>query len=225
MTGGTDLTLYLDTTTSCLMMGLGQEGELLVERSVPCDSHRYHSALIVPAIQEMLKDAGFSVRDLSALGVNHGPGSFTGIRTGIITVRTMGQFLNLPVHVFNAFELIAFNRQQSVQIWIDALRGRIYQATLNFDASGPIYDLEPSLGMVEEALSKRVLGSSLQVSSTLTSYLPNSAVELIPVNLFTPSIMVQLHAKYGSRFTCSWRDVRPLYLQEPSITLKKVKQA
>jgi tRNA threonylcarbamoyladenosine biosynthesis protein TsaB len=216
--------LYLDTTTSCLMMGLGQDDKLIAERLVQCDSHRYHSALIVPAIQDLLQESGLSVRDLSALGVNHGPGSFTGIRTGIITVRTMAQFLNLPVHVFNSFELLAFPSERPVNIWLDALRGRIYQAALHFDATGPVYVEAPRLGTLEEALKGLDVSMGLRVSPSLTNCKVGSSVDALPEHLFTPGVMAQLQAQYGNCFSRYWRDVRPLYLQEPSITLKKAKQ-
>lgn len=213
--------LYLDTTTNRLLMGLSQAGEFVVQRNVVCDSHRYHSALMIPTIEEMLRRAGMAVRDLTAVVVNHGPGSFTGIRTGIITVRTMGQFLNLPVHVFNQFELLAFAHKQPVSIYVDALRGRAYHASLSFDATGPVYQTLPTLVTLKPEDTQILSSHSTLVSPGLVTYFPAGLPCQIPEDFYSPASMLALMAQYGDRFVKPWRDVRPLYLQEPSITIKK----
>jgi tRNA threonylcarbamoyl adenosine modification protein YeaZ len=200
------------------MMGLGQGPELFAKRCIECDSHRYHSALIVPAIQDLLRETGLSIRELGALGVNHGPGSFTGIRTGIITIRTMAQFLNLPVQVFNQFELLAFEHQEPISIYLDALRGRAYHAALYFNSSGPVYEQSPVLRHIEASVET---GENLLVSTTLASLFPAEATRFISEELFTPTRMASLGATHTEIFTQPWQRVKPLYLQEPSITLKK----
>jgi tRNA threonylcarbamoyl adenosine modification protein YeaZ len=213
------VTLYLDTTTSRLMMGLGCDGELFIQRQIECDSHRYHSALIVPAIQDLLREAGVSVRDLGALGVNHGPGSFTGIRTGIITVRTMAQFLDVPVQCFNRFDLLAFGHDRSVHIYLDALRGRAYHAVLQLTAAGPVYSQAPTLRTLADDVVSAPDEANLLISPALAALLPPTA-RLIADDQFTPGTMAALAAAHPDRWTRPWRDVTPLYLQEPSITLK-----
>jgi hypothetical protein len=119
---------------------------------------------------------------------------------------------------------LAFPSQQPVEVWLDALRGRIYQASLHFDANGPVYHQEPGLGLVTESLANRDVNMRLLASSTLSSYLAETIVDCIPPQVFTPAVMVQAREQYGERFLRSWREVRPYYLQEPSITLKKAKQ-
>lgn len=219
--------LCLDTTASRLMIGVGGDGVVRGRYTAQTNSHRYHSALLVPAIQQVLDEAGVTAQELTALAVNHGPGSFTGIRTGISTIRTMAQFLELPVHVFNSFELLASNDQAPVTIALDALRGRIYRATLHFEASGSVYSEAPALETLAPSESPDIQATRLMVSPTLmetfTSTSERQGIPLspIPEQPDTPSDMLSLIARYGAAFARPWQEVKPLYLQEPSITLRK----
>lgn len=217
--------LCLDTTTSCLMMGLARDNDFIAQVNVPCDSHRYHSALMIPAIGDMLKDTGVAVKEISALAVNAGPGSFTGIRTGIITARTMAQFLNLPVYLFNHFELLAFNAEKPTAVYLDALRGRAYHAVLSFGESGPVYHSPPALSQLnlEEVLPtpQSLEGIQYLISLPLALFFEPQNTRLIEADFFSPTAMASLIARYGDCYAKNWRDVRPFYLQEPSITVRK----
>lgn len=218
-----DLTLFIDTTTSRLMLALGNASGLTATQDVPCDSHRYHSALMIPAIEDMLKDNGFTVADLTALAVNTGPGSFTGIRTGMITARTMAQFMHLPVHAFNTFELLAADYEYPVAIYLDALRGRAYHATLCWGEQGAQYWRQPpGMVLLTEDVPSPPMQARLLVSPGLESYFPWVRPNIVPADFFSPTAMAQLMARYGQGFVRDWQEILPLYLQEPSITLKKV---
>lgn len=211
--------LYLDTTLSRLMLGVSDETRMLARFDAPCESHRYHSAMLVPAIQDLLKETETDVQHLTALAVNLGPGSFTGLRTGITTARTMGQFLNLPTYGMNAFELLAAAQTQNTAIYIDALRLRSYHAVLRFEAEGPVYEQEPSLRMLLPEGNEAPAHSRLLLSPALAPLFPGQDAELIG-DVFTPDVMLNLIQHYGDRFKRSWPEIKPFYLQAPSITLK-----
>lgn len=222
----TDLTLFIDTTTNRLMLALGQPGRITAAQDVPCESHRYHSALMIPAIEDMLRDNGLAVADLKALAVNVGPGSFTGIRTGLITARTMAQFLDLPVYCFNTFELLAAHAVEPTAIYLDALRGRAYYACLSWTEDGPQYWRQPpGLVRLNENPPDPPPIARLMVSPGLEGYFPWAKPRLVPADFFSPNAMALLMARYGPWFARPWPDVHPLYLQEPSITLKTGKKA
>jgi tRNA threonylcarbamoyl adenosine modification protein YeaZ len=218
----TDLTLFIDTTTNRLMLALGQPGRITVAKDVPCDSHRYHSALMIPAIEAMLRENDLAVADLKALAVNIGPGSFTGIRTGLITARTMAQFLDLPVYCFNTFELLAAEATDPTAIYLDALRGRSYTACLSWTGDGAKYWRQPpGMTRLDENPPDPPPMARLLVSPGLEKYFPWTKAKLVPGDFFSPHAMAVLMARYGRRFARRWPEVHPLYLQEPSITLKK----
>ncbi|HEY9687974.1 MAG TPA: tRNA (adenosine(37)-N6)-threonylcarbamoyltransferase complex dimerization subunit type 1 TsaB [Coleofasciculaceae cyanobacterium] len=218
--------LYLDTTANRLMIGVSRDGVMCARYVAQTDSHRYHSALLIPAIQQVLREAGVSVRDLTALAVNHGPGSFTGIRTGITTARTSSQFLGLPVHVFNTFELLANQSPEPVDIFLDALRGRVYHACLRFDETGPVYCSPAELKVLspDEApatASQVIVSPSLYAQWEPLMMKQGISLRAIPEDWDSPAAMLALVQRYGDRFARPWLEVKPFYLQEPSITLKR----
>lgn len=223
--------LALDTTTPALHMGIfGKEG-WLAKRSLACDSHRYHSALITPAIRDMLDEAGLTARNLGGLALNLGPGGFTGIRTGVVTVRTMAQFLDIPVFALNAFELLAYDAGVSgpVSVYLDALRGRAYHAVLSFTPDGPVYRTPPTLIAFSPEHPQREAGleqTLCLLSGSLADSLPSDIcfpIRRIPGDFFSPEPMRGLIARYEGIFRKPWPDVLPLYIQEPSVTLKAPK--
>jgi tRNA threonylcarbamoyladenosine biosynthesis protein TsaB len=211
--------LYLDTATNRLMLGLSDESRMLACFTAPCESHRYHSAMLIPAIQDLLREANSGIQDLTALAVNLGPGSFTGIRTGITTARTMGQFLNLPVYGFNAFELLTANEPEDTAVYLDALRLRSYHTVLRFTSVGPVYRQEPELHLLDAEQNTPPEQAKLLLSPSLPALFPAAEAYLIE-DSFTPDTMLSLIRRHGAYFQKTWQDIKPFYLQAPSITVK-----
>lgn len=217
---GSRTLLHLDTTSHQLHVALSRAGQVLAEWCQPCESHRYHSALLVPTIQKLLNSTGLTVSELTALAVNQGPGSFTGIRTGIITARTMAQFLGIPVYQFNAFELLSAEHQGPLSIYLDALRGRAYQATLCLSESGTQYLQPPRLVQLPLLLEADSQVKRM-VSPALAEQFFQGPVLTTPQEWRPPEAMLRLITLSPEAYQRSWQEVRPLYIQEPSITLKK----
>lgn len=53
---------------------------------------------VLPMVEKLLKKHKLSVRDISEIKVNPGPGSFTGLRVGISIANALGFLLNIPVN-------------------------------------------------------------------------------------------------------------------------------
>jgi tRNA threonylcarbamoyladenosine biosynthesis protein TsaB len=72
------------------------DGDLLVGQSL-LDVRATHSERLMLAVDRLLADAGWTVRDLEGLAVAVGPGSFTGLRIGISTVKGLALALAIPI--------------------------------------------------------------------------------------------------------------------------------
>lgn len=72
----------------------GGHAETVEQRELPGKSY---AALLTPAIRELLASARASVGDLAALVAVHGPGSFTGVRVGLSTVKGLAEAAGTPV--------------------------------------------------------------------------------------------------------------------------------
>ena len=71
------------------------------------ESGRKYMEMIIEDIDRTLKEAGISIGDIDAIGINKGPGDFTGTRIGISIVKTLGWVLDIPVYGINALDILA----------------------------------------------------------------------------------------------------------------------
>jgi tRNA threonylcarbamoyladenosine biosynthesis protein TsaB len=86
-----------------------------------------YSEQLLPAISEVLRDAGVALEDLSGVVVVHGPGSFTGIRVGVSAAKGLAEGLGIPVIALSRLELLARkNPEGSAVAILDAGRGEFY---------------------------------------------------------------------------------------------------
>ncbi len=220
----TDVILYLDTTSKLLMVGVSVGEDMVFRFSEPGTSHRYHSAILVPTVEKGLKQAGVNAKDLTALAVNTGPGSFTGIRTGLATVRTMAQFLDLPVYAFNTFDLYAAAHPgRPVSVCIDALQGKAYHGVMVIEPEEVLTLTSPGLIALDNVpvFQPEVMVYISESLKTLPHF-DEAPVHVIETKgPFAPDMMQRLIAGHGERFRKPWDQVSALYLQEPNITLRK----
>ena len=86
------------------------------------------SVALPVAAQEFLTECGATWRDLTAIGVVVGPGSFTGIRMGIAYAKGLALGLNIPVVGINAFELYLADAPDAF-VAIDSGRGDFFVAS------------------------------------------------------------------------------------------------
>jgi tRNA threonylcarbamoyl adenosine modification protein YeaZ len=89
------LTLALDTATPRVGAAL-LDGERVLATSSAVDARR-HAELLAPAVAEVLRAAGVDRGELARIAVGTGPGPFTGLRVGLVTARTLGAALGVPV--------------------------------------------------------------------------------------------------------------------------------
>ncbi|MCE5324159.1 tRNA (adenosine(37)-N6)-threonylcarbamoyltransferase complex dimerization subunit type 1 TsaB [bacterium] len=99
------LTIAIDSSQDMCTLALGQKSQLLAEYHF----HHKMSLLrrLVPNIEMMLSDAGHKPHDLEAVIVSLGPGSFTGLRIGITTAKTLAWTLGIPIVGMPTLDAIA----------------------------------------------------------------------------------------------------------------------
>src|SRR4051812_35881889 len=88
--------LVLDTATRTPVVALAQrDGRLIGERR--WQSHHRHGEELLQRLDDLLKEAAVSRADLTAVVVGTGPGSFTGLRIGLATAKTIAYSLRIPI--------------------------------------------------------------------------------------------------------------------------------
>ncbi len=118
--------LVADTSTEVLSIALFTENTY-EERLV--DGNFSHSENLLPEIEELLKRAGIGMKDLELLIVSKGPGSFTGLRIGMASMKGISSALSIPLVSVPTLDAIA----EAVGIYpgaiisvIDAKRRKFY---------------------------------------------------------------------------------------------------
>lgn len=87
--------LAFDTATPAVTVAVA-DGDNVLAGSTTIDARR-HGELLAPMIEAALSQAGVDRKALTAIAVGTGPGPFTGLRVGLVTARTLGAVLDIPV--------------------------------------------------------------------------------------------------------------------------------
>jgi len=88
-----------------------------------------YSSWLFAAVSEVLKKAGVRMAEVDAFGVASGPGSFTGSRIGLTTVKAWGEVYGRPIVAVSRLELLAWQAwggTEYVASWADARRGQVF---------------------------------------------------------------------------------------------------
>lgn len=126
--------LGLDTSSAMGSVGLISDEELIGEYTLGVERTRSERVMLV--IAQVLKDAGLSPSQLDGIAVTLGPGSFTGLRIGVVTAKSLAYALRKPVAGFSTLEVMAENFRYSEGLIcpiIDARRGQVYSGVYRYD--------------------------------------------------------------------------------------------
>lgn len=100
--------LALDTATPRVSVALHDGavgGEVLAERR--SEQSMKHGELLAPLVAEVLEQAGVERDRITSVAVGAGPGPFTGLRVGLVTARTLGHVLGVPVRAVCTLDVLA----------------------------------------------------------------------------------------------------------------------
>ncbi len=126
--------LAIDCATDVASVALLQDNTILFEESI-CAKNK-HSETILPLISSLLENAHLSVTDIDAFATSVGPGSFTGIRIAVSTIKGLAFASNKPCIGVSVMEAMAHTAKHTIGILspiIDARRDRVYQAFFQND--------------------------------------------------------------------------------------------
>ncbi len=119
-------------------------GVALVEDSITVAEYNIqygitHSQTLMPMLDQVKRITGFDMNDIDAYAVAAGPGSFTGLRIGIATVKGLAMAADKPVVAVPTLESLAYNAFASsydVCPIMDARRSQVYTGIYHFDRDG-----------------------------------------------------------------------------------------
>ena len=99
------LLLNIDTATEHASICLS-EGEKIIGL-VESTEQKNHASFVQPAIQQLIEQAGITLKDIHAIAVTSGPGSYTGLRVGLASAKGICYALQKPLILINTLEVMA----------------------------------------------------------------------------------------------------------------------
>jgi tRNA threonylcarbamoyladenosine biosynthesis protein TsaB len=107
---------------------------------------RAHSRVLLPMIDEALLTTGLTGRELDAIAVSVGPGSFTGLRIGLATAKGLAMAWELPVVMVGSLEVIAMRVEPPALACPieDARRGMYYSGLYAPGHAGELCTIVPA---------------------------------------------------------------------------------
>lgn len=121
------ITLFIDTSTDTLTVGI-IKNDILLDESTTSSSE--HSKYTLVEIEKILKKNNILPTEVNKIMVINGPGSFTGVRIGVTIAKTYAWALNIkviPISTLKAYALSISNFDYYIPL-IDARRGYVYSS-------------------------------------------------------------------------------------------------
>ena len=144
--------LAIDASALAASAALSEDGKLLGEFFL--NVGLTHSATLMPMIDALLRYADVPIGSVDRFAVTNGPGSFTGVRIGVSTVKGLAMAQDKPCVGVSTLEATAYNFLQAdgiVCCAMDARCGQVYTALFRSEG-GRMLRLLPDSAMAIEAL-------------------------------------------------------------------------
>ena len=133
------LILALESSAKAASAALARDGALL-ELAFRNDGLT-HSRTLLPMAEDLLKNAELKLQDVDLFAVAHGPGSFTGIRIGVSTVKGLSWACDKPCVGVSTLEAMAWHGLSAgglVCPVMDARRSQVYNALFSIENGRPV---------------------------------------------------------------------------------------
>lgn len=218
--------LCIDTATGSCSVAVSIDGKLLCSEKV--DDDYKHSEFLNLLIQECLKTCNLEFKDLKAVALSSGPGSYTSLRVGTATAKAICFALNIPL--ISIETLFALAHQMRIERpgadfyipMIDARRMEVYTQT--FDANLEILSDVESIILDEHSyLDNRhnnvVFGGD--GANKFRDLRISKNWEFFDVKCLAENMIAIADVYYKKKLFVSTLNFSPLYLKKPNITQSK----
>lgn len=213
--------LAVDTSTMMSSISILEDDKIIADSSI--NQEETHSEMLVPLIKRMLDDLKIKANDIDLFAIAKGPGSFTGLRIGMTSLKAMAQALDKPIIGVSTLKGMAYSIMNDgyVLAIIDA-RGKRYFAGL-YKWNNDQLEMQFEEIIEENELEKRIQEiDKITIVGEAISKLPNKIKEFSNVKLSHPglnngisrNIAVLAKEKYEKGEIDNTFDITPNYLRK-----------
>lgn len=126
--------LSVDTSANVATVAICEDERLICEQMT--NTKKTHSQTLMPMIDNILAQAEMEISDVDLIAVANGPGSFTGLRIGVSTVKGIAEALDIPVVGISTLEAMAYNLPYCSYLIcpiMDARREQVYNVVYEWE--------------------------------------------------------------------------------------------
>lgn len=224
------LILNIDTASEKAHVSFAKDG--LVINVLYSGSQKEHAAFLQTAIQELTKISGIHLKDINAVAVTAGPGSYTGLRVGMASAKGLCYALKKPLITLGTLEVLSTSALHSFQNtndpvlfcpMIDARRMEVFTGIYKNDLSiylQPCAMILDELSFENELLNNRILffGSGSDKWKLICNH-PNAVFD--NVSILPESVSKCSNIIFSQKKFTDLAYSEPLYLKEFQTVTKK----
>ena len=207
--------LAIDTSGSVLYLGVMFAGDRLVKSEEKID--KTHGQILIKKIGELLGSAAKETKDISAIIVSTGPGSFTGLRIGIAAAKGMAVALEIPIIGISLFEIAAYklkNEKEKCKVVLPYIKDDYFTAVVengNFDESSIIKENKASIASdIDENRNIAFIG--FENSAKMLTEDENQKIQFINYN--SSDFLYLGNEKYMKQKFDELNSLEPLYIEK-----------
>ncbi|MDH3974060.1 MAG: tRNA (adenosine(37)-N6)-threonylcarbamoyltransferase complex dimerization subunit type 1 TsaB [Deltaproteobacteria bacterium] len=224
--------LAIDTSTKSGSIALSQGSELLAETFL--NINVTHSETLLLSLRDMLRQCSMSMDDIELFALTIGPGSFTGVRIGVSTVKGFALSTKKPVVGVSTLEAMAWNFPFSafpVVPFLDARRGEVYSAPFTWN-KGSFERLAQDSARAPEEVLDSIDGEAILVGDGVEKYSELIQNKLGSRALMAPSSHASVRASIIASLACEkylkgdlldLNSFVPLYLRKSEAEINREK--
>ena len=223
--------LGIDTATQIASVGITRGEEAIAEASTRAASN--HTETLLPLIADVLSQANVSLRDIEGIGVSIGPGSFTGLRIALGTVKGLAYAMGQRVVGVPTLEALA----HTVSDWeglicpiLDARKREVYAALFQRSRNGVFATVLPAQVSVLNTVLAQIsvpclfLGDGVESYGTAIREHCGTQAHLLPFSTYHPrgSVVAKLAwARLSQADSDDIATLVPSYVRLPEAVLKR----
>jgi tRNA threonylcarbamoyladenosine biosynthesis protein TsaB len=213
--------LLIETSGTVGRVGLGRSETLLAEAVL--ENSRQHTRDLIPQCKRLCEEQPYAPADLDAIVVSIGPGSYTGLRVGIMTAKALAYALNKPLIAVPTFDVIAWQCFQAqphlpaLQVVADGQQDRVYVQQFAKDMT----TISPLSIFIGEQWRASLIAGSTITGPGLRQQQPKlpPTVQLLDEPLWDPllpSLLALGHSHLLEKKFADCFSLEPLYLRASS---------
>ena len=222
--------LGIDTSTSSGSVGLINDGEILSDYllNIPVT----HSERLLGAIEFVLKETRCPIENLEGWAISLGPGSFTGLRIGVSTVKGLAFATGKPVAGVSTLDVLASQIAPTSYLIcpiLDARKKEVYTAFYRYEEDGSLRRQSNYQAIGPEELVKRITEQTIFLGDGVRTYrdfllnsLPSLAIfPLAPLHVSRGSVVAKLGSELLQKGEClDLSTFVPIYVRPSEAEMK-----